>query len=134
MALINCIRCGILFSPERDTNVCPACVANETAQLKKVTEYLRDYPLANAIEVADKTGVDVMQIFRFVRQGSLIITEPTEAFKCRMCGKDVKKGTLCQDCIDKVKDLKDAVQNKDKERKRKQIEREYKRHKRSKGR
>jgi hypothetical protein len=129
MALVNCIRCGILFSPERDTNVCPVCVTNETALLKKVTEYLRDYPLANAMEVSERTGVPAVQIFRFVKQGSLILTAPTEAFKCRMCGKDVKKGTLCQDCLDKVKDLKDTVQKKEKERKRKEFERSHARQK-----
>ncbi len=132
MALINCVRCGNLFVPEKDTNVCPACIANETELLKKVTDYLRDYPLANAMEVSDKTGVPAVQIFRFVKQGSLILTEPTEAFKCRMCGKEVKKGTLCQDCIDKVKDLKESAQKKEKERKRKAFEAEFKRNKRMK--
>jgi len=132
MALINCVRCGILFSPDRDTNICPACIANETEQLKKVTEYLRDYPLANVMEVSDRTGIPAVQIFRFVKQGSLILTEPTEAFKCRMCGKDVKKGTLCQDCIDKVQDLKESAQKNEKERKRKAFEAEYKRGKRMK--
>ena len=124
MALINCVRCGNLFAPERDTNVCADCVAKENVDLKKVTEYLRDYPLANAIEVSERTGVPAVQIFRFVKQGSLILSAPTEAFKCRMCGKEVKKGTLCQDCIDKVKDLKEATRKKDKEKRRKEFEKE----------
>jgi hypothetical protein len=34
-----------------------------------------------------------------------------------MCGKDVKKGTLCQDCMDKVKELKEAVKKKNKDKK-----------------
>lgn len=124
MALVNCIRCGNVFAPERDTNVCPECVVKENEALKKVTEYLRDYPLANAMEVSDRTGVPAVQIFRFVKQGSLILSAPTEAYKCRMCGKDVKKGTLCQDCLDKVKDLKEAVEKKKKrehEKKRKEL-------------
>jgi DNA-directed RNA polymerase subunit RPC12/RpoP len=124
MALVNCIRCGNVFAPERDTNVCPECVAKENVDLKKVTEYLRDYPLANAMEVSDRTGVSAVQIFRFVKQGSLILSDPTEAYKCRMCGKDVKKGTLCQDCLDKVKDLKEAIEKKkkrDHEKKRKEL-------------
>ena len=124
MALINCVRCGNLFAPERDTNVCAECVAKENVDLKKVTEYLRDYPLANAIEVSERTGVPAVQIFRFVKQGSLILTTPTEAYKCRMCGTDVKKGTLCQDCLDKVKDLKEAAakaKKRDHEKKRKEL-------------
>jgi len=122
VALINCVRCGKVFSPERITNVCPDCVAQENENLKKVTEYLRDYPLANVMEVSDKTGVAAVQIFRFVKAGSLILSAPTEAFKCRMCGKEVKKGTLCQDCIDKVQDLKDSVKKKEKDRLRRDFE------------
>jgi rRNA maturation endonuclease Nob1 len=124
MPIINCIRCGNVFAPERDTNVCPDCVAKENIDLKKVTDYLRDYPLANAMEVSDRTGVSAVQIFRFVKAGSLILSDPTEAYKCRMCGKDVKKGTLCQDCMDKVKELKEVVEKKKKrehEKKRKEL-------------
>jgi hypothetical protein len=126
MALVNCVRCGNLFAPERDTNICPGCVAKENADLKIVTEYLRDYPLANAMEVSDRTGVSAVQIFRFVKQGCLILSAPTEDYKCRMCGKAVKKGRLCQDCLDKVKDLKETVKKKERERKKKDFERTHK--------
>jgi ribosomal protein L32 len=102
MAIINCVRCGNVFSPETFTNICPDCVTQENKDLRVVTDYLRSYPMANVMEVSDRTGVQPMQIFRFVKSGSLRITAPTEAYKCRMCGKDVKKGTLCQDCHDKV--------------------------------
>jgi Zn finger protein HypA/HybF involved in hydrogenase expression len=116
MAIINCVRCGRVFSPDKITNTCPDCVQKENADLKKVTEYLRDYPLANVMEVANKTGIDPMQILRFVKSGSLRITEAPEAYKCRMCGKEVKKGTLCQDCIDKVQEMKDTLKKKEKEK------------------
>jgi Zn finger protein HypA/HybF involved in hydrogenase expression len=116
MALTNCVRCGKVFSPEKITNVCPDCVQKENEDLRKVTEYLRDYPLANIMEVSERTGVPATQIFRFVKAGSLRITAPPEAYKCRMCGKEVKKGTLCQDCMDKVKELKEAVKKKKKNR------------------
>lgn len=109
MAIANCVRCGAAFQTGKLTNICPACVAKEQADLKIVAEYLRDYPLANVIEVSERTGIPAVQIFRFVKQGSLTLTEPPEAFKCRMCGKEVKKGTLCQDCMDKVSELKDAA-------------------------
>jgi predicted amidophosphoribosyltransferase len=127
MALINCIRCGNVFSTERETNVCPDCIAKENKDLQKIKEYLRDFPLANAIEVSERTGVSIIQIFKFVKMGSLNLTAPTEAFKCRLCGKDVKKGTLCQDCIDKVNELKDSIRKKEKERLRKEFEKKIKR-------
>lgn len=126
MGIINCIRCGNVFSTERDINVCPDCIAKENDDLKKVKEYLLDFPLANAMEVSERTGVSIIQIFKFVKMGSLILTAPTEAFKCRLCGKDVKKGTLCQDCIDKVSELKDAVKKKEKEKLKREFEKKIK--------
>jgi Zn finger protein HypA/HybF involved in hydrogenase expression len=117
MALTNCVRCGKVFSPEKITSVCPDCIQKENDDLRKVTEYLRDYPLANIMEVSDRTGVFPAQILRFIKSGSLRITAAPDAYKCRMCGKDVKKGTLCQDCMDKVKELKEAVKKKNKDKK-----------------
>jgi len=125
MALINCVRCGKVFTTDKITNICPDCIAKENEELKKVTDYLRDFPMANAIEVSERTDVPATQIFRFVKDGSLRITPPTEAFKCRLCGKEVKKGTLCQDCIDKVSDLKDAQKKAEKDRLKKQFEKDY---------
>src|SRR5208283_2521698 len=97
MAIVNCIRCGNVFAPEKNTNICPDCTVKEKEDLKIVVEYLRNFPLANITEVSERTGISATQILRFVRQGSLILTTPPEALKCRLCGKDVKKGTLCQD-------------------------------------
>ncbi|MCE5299526.1 MAG: MerR family transcriptional regulator [Spirochaetia bacterium] len=116
MALVNCARCGKVFSPEKPVPFCPDCVKAENEDYKKVAEYLRDYPLANVMEVANRTGVSPVMIFKFVRAGSLRLTDAPAAFKCRMCGKEVKKGTLCQDCIDKVKDLKEAAKKKAKKK------------------
>jgi predicted nucleic acid-binding Zn-ribbon protein len=67
MGIINCIRCGNVFSTERDTNICPDCIAKENEDLNKVKEYLRDFPLANALEVSERTGVSITQIFKFVK-------------------------------------------------------------------
>lgn len=114
MAIINCARCGKVFSPEKLTNICPDCLALEAKDLKTVTDYLRSFPLANVMEVSNRTGVDPMQILRFVKAGSLRMTDPPEQLKCRLCGKELKKGTLCQDCMDKVSELKEREKKRDK--------------------
>ena len=125
--LIECVRCDNVFVSDRDTNVCPDCLIRENEDFKTVTEYLRDFPLANILEVSRRTGVDAAQIFRFVKSGSLKIVAPPEAFKCRMCGKDVKKGTLCQSCIDKVSELKEAQKQAEVEKMRKEFRKRHKR-------
>ena len=112
MAISNCVKCGKVFLPDTYTPVCVECLAKEHKDLKIVSEYLRDYPMAGIMEVATHTGVDAMQILRFVKSGSLRITDAPDPFKCRMCGKELKKGTLCQDCMDKVSNLKEAAKKK----------------------
>jgi len=123
VSIINCVRCGVVFAPDKNTKICPECTLKEQQDLKAVVEYLRTFPLANIQEVADKTGVEALQILRFVRQGSLILTEPPESLKCRLCGKDLKKGTLCQDCIDKVNDLKETQKQKEREKRKREFRR-----------
>ena len=130
MAMIECVRCEKVFVSDKNTNICPDCLMKENEDLKTVTDYLRDFPLANIIEVSRRTGVDAAQIFRFVKYGSLKIVAPPEAFKCRLCGKEVKKGTLCQECIDKVGELKEAQMKSEKARKKKEFQKEQKRRKR----
>ena len=124
MGMQECKRCDRVFVSEKDTNICPDCLMKENEDLKTVTDYLRDFPLANILEVSRRTGVDAAQIFRFVKMGSLKIVAPPEQFKCRLCGKEVKKGTLCQSCIDKVGELREAQKQLDKATKRKNFEKE----------
>jgi ribosomal protein L37AE/L43A len=112
LAISNCAKCGKVFLPDTYTPVCAECLAKDHNDLKIINEYLHDYPLAGILEVATRTGVDAMQILRFVKSGSLRITDAPDPYKCRMCGKDLKKGTLCQDCMDKVADLKEALKKK----------------------
>jgi hypothetical protein len=112
MAISNCARCGRVFMPDTYTPVCAECLAKENKDLKLVSEYLRDYPLAGIMEVANRTQVDPMQILRFVKSGCLRMTAAPDQNKCRLCGKDLKKGTLCQDCMDKVSNLKESVKKK----------------------
>jgi hypothetical protein len=115
MTISNCPRCGKIYEPVKNVPVCHECVEQENRDLKTLSEYLRKFPMASAIEVTERTNVPVAQIMRFVRAGALRLTEPPEQFKCRMCGDPVKKGTLCGDCREKVEELnRDAKKKKKK--------------------
>ena len=105
MGLYNCPRCGRLYEGELVNNICVECIQRERKDLKTVSEYLRKFPMANPIEVNDRTDVSVAQIMRFVKGGSLRISAPIDDLKCRLCGVDIKKGTLCGDCREKVEDM-----------------------------
>ncbi|MCE5299881.1 MAG: hypothetical protein LLG37_03280 [Spirochaetia bacterium] len=102
MALTNCGRCGNLFNSEHAENVCQACVIAEQADLRKVTAYLREHPLANVMEVHENTKVDRVMILRFVKSGNLKVTNNADKFKCRLCGRPITKGRLCAGCEARV--------------------------------
>ena len=108
----NCARCGKVFLPDAYKTLCSECLVKERKDLKIVSEYLRKYPMTGIMEVATHTGVDAMQILRFVRSGSLNMLDAKDTIKCRFCGKKLIKGTLCQECLEIVSSLKDSIKNK----------------------
>jgi Zn finger protein HypA/HybF involved in hydrogenase expression len=102
MPLIDCYRCGKVFTSEKLGQLCPDCLLKENEELKTVSNYLRKYPLATIMEVTAETEVPVLSVLRFVRQGALRMTQAPADLKCRLCGVDVSKGTLCQKCREKI--------------------------------
>jgi len=89
MTLKNCEICGKVFNSETENDTtCPECSVDEQKQLKKVADYLRKFPMANVMEVHEKTGVSRAQVLKLV--------------KCRICGVPVKTGNICGKCRLKV--------------------------------
>jgi hypothetical protein len=110
-SLKNCEKCGKVFTAQAVEILCAECTISEAKDLKKVTDFLRDNPLASIMEVNQKTGVKQQQLFRFIKSGSLKMRRPAEDFKCRLCGKDIKKGTLCDACRSKVEGMQKKAGN-----------------------
>jgi len=100
--LKNCERCGRVFDLENDEVLCPECYIEDKKELKKVKDYLNKNPLASVMDVCEKTAVPQAQILRFINDGNLKIRKPLERFKCRLCGKPVSKGNLCEECREKI--------------------------------
>lgn len=100
--LKNCIKCGKVFNSEDNKEFCSECLLENKKELKKVKDYLSINPLASIIEVCEKTGVSQAQILKFIKEGSLKIRKPLEGFKCCLCGKHIKNGSLCSSCRVKI--------------------------------
>jgi len=73
--------------------------------LKKITDYLRAHPLASIAEVREKTKVEQATISRFIKAGSLKISQAKEMHSCRICGKTTKTGSICEDCASKIRGM-----------------------------
>ena len=106
MVLNNCRKCGKVITSENDNDsLCHDCAIAESKDLKTVTDYLRKFPLASIMEVAQKTNVSVAQLSGFVKNGLLKMRKAPEEFKCRLCGKEIKKGTVCDSCRSKIEGM-----------------------------
>lgn len=103
--LKNCVRCGKMFNAEGAEELCSDCVVEESKELRKVTEFLKKNPMASVMNVHEQTGISQQAIFRFVRNGSLKMRAQAHEFKCRLCGKNIKRGILCDDCRNKVESM-----------------------------
>lgn len=103
--LKNCERCGKLFNAESAETLCSGCNIADAKDLKKVTDYLRINPLASIMEVNQKTGLPQALISRFVKSGALKMRRTAGEFKCRLCGDDIKAGTLCAGCREKIENM-----------------------------
>ncbi|WCK55578.1 hypothetical protein PP175_06435 [Aneurinibacillus sp. Ricciae_BoGa-3] len=40
---------------------------------RRIREYLAEYPRANAMQIANATGVSISKITRYVREGGLVL-------------------------------------------------------------
>jgi hypothetical protein len=40
---------------------------------RKIRDYLTEYPRANAMQIANATGVSISKITRYVREGGLVL-------------------------------------------------------------
>jgi uncharacterized protein len=109
--LKNCERCGKVFNAEGADALCPGCNIEDAKDLKKVNDYLRDHPLASMMEVTQKTGLPQQLLLRFIKKGSLKMRKPLEEFKCRLCGTDIKMGTLCEACRAKIEGMQKKRKN-----------------------
>jgi hypothetical protein len=102
MPLINCEKCGNVFNSEKGQTCCTLCLIEENKELKRVTDYLKNHPLATVLEVNEKTKVSQSLIFKFINSGSLKIRKKPGMSKCRICGVDIKQGAVCESCREKI--------------------------------
>ncbi len=69
MEVQNCPKCHGVYSGSAE--YCEKCDKAEEDQYFQVREYLMNNPGSTASQIAEKTGVPVVEILKLIRQGSL---------------------------------------------------------------
>lgn len=99
MELRNCSKCGRVFA-YNGIDVCSRCISNDEDDFKRVKEYLYDNPGATVSEVSEATRVTEKQILRYLRENRIEIREENNyLLDCERCGKSIRSGRFCDECI-----------------------------------
>lgn len=98
MDIRKCKNCGRFFQ-YHSSKYCPACVIELDQVFIKLREYIYENPDSTVIEVSENTGVDTEIIMEFLRDGKLELKEPSVLLECKSCGKAIKTGVMCKECL-----------------------------------
>jgi len=94
----NCKHCNRLFQYQ-SSKYCPNCVIELDKVFMVIREYIYENPDSTIVEVSENTGVDNEIIMDFLREGKLELKEASLMLECRSCGKAIKTGVMCKDCL-----------------------------------
>lgn len=111
---ISCKRCGKFYQDDGYfPKLCRKCREKDNEDFEKVREYLYDNGTATALEIEEATGIPVKQTERYLREGRLEVPADSPIFiKCENCGKDIRTGRFCNECLTKLsKSLNDIKGN-----------------------
>jgi len=109
--LANCSRCNKVFTQvSKERVLCPACLKEEEDNYLKIFHYMTTRPAATAQEIAEGTGVDLMEIYRYVRENRLRLVKTDTGIRCESCGSPISQGKICEKCRQKLSlELKEDV-------------------------
>ncbi|HTA77652.1 MAG TPA: hypothetical protein VK791_10875 [bacterium] len=103
MNIGKCIRCGGMFAISTNgSEVCPTCARESEENYRKIFAYFASRPTATAEEISADTGIDVLEIARFVREKRLRTVKTDTGRNCQNCGAAIYggklSGKLCEKC------------------------------------
>ena len=75
MSVRNCPICNRIFDDMGVHDVCVDCFAENENDLRKVKDYLYQYPNSSIVAVAEATGISIQKLKRFLENERLISIE-----------------------------------------------------------
>lgn len=89
----------------RGEKLCRDCRLKEEEIERQVLGYVRDNPGVSIKEAMEATGVSEKIIKRMAREGMFVNIQTSENFvyPCMGCGKPIRTGTYCADCLKRLR-------------------------------
>lgn len=98
LSVAQCKKCARLYQPFGSAPYCPSCMEEMENNFDLVKEYIYEHPLANAVEISQETGVPEKDIFYFLKEGRLSVSEGSGMLVCESCGRSITTGRYCESC------------------------------------
>lgn len=109
MSWANCTKCGKVFNQvPGGRDICLICIKEEENNYTKIFHFLSTRPSATAQEISQETGIDIKEIFRYVRENRLRLVKVDTGLYCESCGIPISQGKMCEKCI---KTLSEELKN-----------------------
>jgi len=96
--IAQCKKCARLFQSLGTLPYCPDCVEQLENNFDLVKNYIYDHPHANVVKISKETGVPEKEIFYFLKEGRLSISEDNGMLYCENCGCSIATGRFCAAC------------------------------------
>lgn len=99
-----CPRCQNMFcyigiGPK----ICTKCKELDEEEFNKVKDYVYEHSNASIMEVSKETGVRVIRIKNYLRDGRLMIPDSSPIFlDCENCGTSIRFGRFCRECAESL--------------------------------
>lgn len=110
--LKSCMRCGNMFLYTGiEKCICSKCKEKDVEEFEIVKNYIYENLSATIREVSIETGIRVVRIRSFIKDGRLIIPDGSAVFmKCEVCDTDIKYGRVCRECMNTLSnDIKNIM-------------------------
>ena len=104
---MNIIQCSMCKKPFQSLGgkICVNCLERIDKDFIVVRDYIYEHKHADIDTVSEETEVPKNIILHLLKEGRLVIDDPTGAgglLLCEACKKPINTGRLCKECKDKV--------------------------------
>ena len=102
--LKNCAACGKMFVANRGEKLCRDCMIKEEEKEREILDYVREHQGCSISEVMEEFGVTEKFVKNMISKGLFANIDRSDMFyPCQSCGKPIKNGTYCSDCLSKLR-------------------------------
>lgn len=112
--LRNCKKCNRVFSSIDGGALCSRCSNEADDGFLKVKEYIFDNPTSSIKDVTAGTGVPSDTVFKWIREGRIVLSEHSGISFCERCSTPIDGGRYCGRCINELANgLKSGLSDRD---------------------